>query len=264
MKLIPHHQDDKHGTREYRSPDGTWRVVRTRRPGGSRNARSRWEVHERCEGRGAGWRHHAAFERRRAALVFLDTTAAAPGGQSVTTALARRREITHNLDETAPRSRSTASRRPAGSANGSGRRPAATSAATTNPTRRLAALLFGDDHPHCSAFCTGAGLFSASEINSSNSTSRSGANRDTSDRQRGTCSTAMISAFRFAGAFPGGYRVRLAGHEDVPALPAPRGGRASCPRPAPASRPRAAAGPRRASRTAPVAAHAPQAVPPKS
>ena len=22
MKLIPHHQDDKHGTREYRSPDG--------------------------------------------------------------------------------------------------------------------------------------------------------------------------------------------------------------------------------------------------
>ena len=27
MKLIPHHQDDKHGTREYRSPDGAWRVV---------------------------------------------------------------------------------------------------------------------------------------------------------------------------------------------------------------------------------------------
>ena len=50
MKLIPHHQDDKHGTREYRSPDGAWRVVRTRRPGGSRNARPRWEVHERYEG----------------------------------------------------------------------------------------------------------------------------------------------------------------------------------------------------------------------
>ena len=27
MKLIPHHQDDKAGRREYRSPDGTWRVV---------------------------------------------------------------------------------------------------------------------------------------------------------------------------------------------------------------------------------------------
>ena len=74
-----------------------------------------------CEGRGAGWRHHAAFERRRDALVFLDTTAAASGGESVTTAPARRREtpepsqeppsgsdprptrkgpITHDLDET--------------------------------------------------------------------------------------------------------------------------------------------------------------------
>ena len=77
-------------------------------------------VHERCEGRGAGWRHHAAFERRRDALVFLDTTTAASGGESVTTAPARRREtpepsqeppqssprrtpkgpITHDLDET--------------------------------------------------------------------------------------------------------------------------------------------------------------------
>ena len=44
MKLIPHHQDDKHGPREYRSPDGTWRVLRTRRPGGGRNDRPRWEV----------------------------------------------------------------------------------------------------------------------------------------------------------------------------------------------------------------------------
>ena len=58
-------------------------------------------------------------------------------------------------------------------------------------------------HPsHCSASCTGAGLFSASAINSSNSSRRSGANRDTSDRQRITCSTAMASAFRFEGAFP--------------------------------------------------------------
>ena len=49
MKLIPHHEDDKHGRREYRSPNGTWRVVRTRRPGGNRNERPRWEVHERHE-----------------------------------------------------------------------------------------------------------------------------------------------------------------------------------------------------------------------
>ena len=93
MKLIPHHQDDKYGPREYRSPDGTWRVVRTRPPGRSRNDRSRWEVHERCEGRAGGWRHHAAFERRRDALVFLDTTAATPAtNESVTTAPPRRRE----------------------------------------------------------------------------------------------------------------------------------------------------------------------------
>ena len=81
MKLIPHHLDDNgHGRREYRSPDGAWRVVRPRRRG---NERSRWEVHERHEDR-AGWHRHAAFERRRDALVFLDTTAAA--GESVTTA----------------------------------------------------------------------------------------------------------------------------------------------------------------------------------
>ena len=121
MKLIPHHQDDKHVRREYRSPDGTWRVVRTRRPGGNRNERPRWEVHERHEDR-AGWHRHAAFERRRDALVFLDTTAVTPGGEStaVTTAPPKRREtpepsqepsqssprrtakgpVTHDLDET--------------------------------------------------------------------------------------------------------------------------------------------------------------------
>ena len=118
MRLIPHHQDDKYGPREYRS-DGTWRVVRTPRPGGSRNDRPRWEVHERNEGRAGGWCHHAAFERRRDALVFLDTTATEPGNESVTTAPPRRREtpepsqepqsgprptrkgpITHDLDET--------------------------------------------------------------------------------------------------------------------------------------------------------------------
>ena len=81
MKLIPHHQHDKNGRREYRSPDETWRVVRTRRPGGNRNERPRWEVHERHEDH-ADWHCHAAFERRRDALVFLDTPAATPGGES--------------------------------------------------------------------------------------------------------------------------------------------------------------------------------------
>ena len=154
MKLIPHHQD------EYRSPDGAWRVVQTRRPGGSRNARPRWEVHERCEGRGAGWRHHAAFERRRDALVFLDTTAQRrgarasrqrpPGGarppnprrNHPSPARAGRRRGRSRTTSTKPaprtsrgrcaacsctirgRSRRRASRRPAGSASGSGRRPA--------------------------------------------------------------------------------------------------------------------------------------------
>ncbi len=69
MKLIPHHQDDKPGPREYRSPDGIWRVVRTRHPGGNRNERPRWEVHERPEDH-APWHCHAAFERRRDAMVF--------------------------------------------------------------------------------------------------------------------------------------------------------------------------------------------------
>jgi len=87
MKLIPHHQDGEHSRREYRSPDGAWRVVRPRR---RRNERPRWEVHERA-GRADGWRCHASFERRRDALVFLDTTAAAAEGESVTTAPRHRR-----------------------------------------------------------------------------------------------------------------------------------------------------------------------------
>ena len=87
MKLIPHHQGDKHGHREYRSPDGTWKVVRTRRSGGNRNERPRREVHERHE-RHADWHCHAAFERRRDPLVFLDTTAVTPGGESMAAAKA--------------------------------------------------------------------------------------------------------------------------------------------------------------------------------
>ena len=121
MRLIPHHQDDSHGHREYRSPDGTWRVVRTRQPGGNRNERPCWEVHERPEAH-APWHCHAAFERRRDALVFLDTTAVTPvGAATISTAappkqretLERqdeptgaspprkpRRRITHDIDET--------------------------------------------------------------------------------------------------------------------------------------------------------------------
>ena len=119
MRLIPHHQDDRH-RREYRSPDGTWRVVRTRRPGGNRNERPRWEVHERPEAH-APWHCHAAFERRRDALVFLDTTVVT-GGESTAASAAPpkrsetperqdeppgssqprkpRRRITHDIDET--------------------------------------------------------------------------------------------------------------------------------------------------------------------
>ena len=104
-------QDDRLGRREYRSPDGTWRVVRTRRPGGNRNERPRWEVHERPEAH-APWHCHAAFERRRDALVFLDTTTVTPGGESPAAAAATskrrepsqprkpRRRITHDIDET--------------------------------------------------------------------------------------------------------------------------------------------------------------------
>ena len=120
MRLIPHHQDDRHH-REYRSADGTWRVVRTRRPGGNRNERPRWEVHEHPEAH-APWHCHAAFERRRDALVFLDTTVVTPGGESTAASAASpkrsetperqdkphgssqpqkpRRRITHDIDET--------------------------------------------------------------------------------------------------------------------------------------------------------------------
>ena len=99
MKLIPHHQDGER-RREYRSPDGAWRVVRPRR---RRNGeRPRWEVHERGS-RAGGWRCHASFERRRDALVFLDTTAAAAEGESVTTAPPRPRGLPQ-LSQEPPRS----------------------------------------------------------------------------------------------------------------------------------------------------------------
>ncbi len=55
--------------------------------------RPRWEVHERHGGHAGGWRCHAAFERRRDALVFPDTPAAATEGESVTTAPPRPRGL---------------------------------------------------------------------------------------------------------------------------------------------------------------------------
>ena len=111
MKLIPHHQDDKAGRREYRSPDGTWRVVRPCRRGG--NERPRWAVQERHEDH-AGWHCRAAFECRRDALVFLDTTAATPGGEStaVTTMAPKQRETPERSAEPPPPSPRRTPRRP--------------------------------------------------------------------------------------------------------------------------------------------------------
>ena len=56
--------------------------------------------------------------------------------------------------------------------------------------------------PHRSECCTGTGLFNASATSLSNSASRSGANLDTSARQRRTCSTAMNLGVPLRGCFP--------------------------------------------------------------
>ena len=98
MRLIPHHQDASHGRPEYRSPAGTWRVVRTRQPGRNGNERARWEVHERPEAH-ASWHCHAAFKRRRDALVFLDTTAVVPGGERTAAAAPEWNEAPEHRDE---------------------------------------------------------------------------------------------------------------------------------------------------------------------
>ena len=52
------------GVPAHRSPDGTWRVVRTRRPSSQRNDRSRW--HERHEDRGGGGRRWSPASKRDA------------------------------------------------------------------------------------------------------------------------------------------------------------------------------------------------------
>ena len=61
----------------------------------------------------------------------------------------------------------------------------------------------GRSRPHSAERCTGAGLFSASANQLVELLEPVPARKlDTSERQRATCSTAMISALRFAGAFP--------------------------------------------------------------
>ena len=67
MKLIPLHGPGKNGTREYRTPDGLWRLIRTRTPA------IRWEVQQRTD---TGWLHSATFAKRRDARLFLEDTLA--------------------------------------------------------------------------------------------------------------------------------------------------------------------------------------------
>ena len=88
MRLIPHHQDASHGRPEYRSPDGTWRVVRTRQPGPQRERTGTLGGSRGFRGPRSSWHCHAAFERRLDALVFLDTTAVVPGGERTAAAAA--------------------------------------------------------------------------------------------------------------------------------------------------------------------------------
>ena len=64
MKLIPILGPGKNGHREYRTPDGKWRLIRTRTP-------IRWEVQQRC---GTGWLLSASFAKRRDARLCLEET----------------------------------------------------------------------------------------------------------------------------------------------------------------------------------------------
>ena len=65
MKLIPILGPGKNGPREYRTPDGRWRLTRTRNP------TIRWEVQHHCD---AGWLHAATFAKRRDARLYLEET----------------------------------------------------------------------------------------------------------------------------------------------------------------------------------------------
>ena len=162
MKLIPHHQDDKHGTREYRSPDGRLaspadppprrKPERAAALGGSRALRGprRWLASSRrlrAPAGGTRWSSWTPRPQRRGARASRQRP---PGGarppnprrNHPSPARAGRRRGRPRTTSTKPaprtsrgrcaacsctirgRSRRRASRRPAGSASGSGRRPA--------------------------------------------------------------------------------------------------------------------------------------------
>ena len=98
-----------------------------------------------------------------------------------------------------------------------------THAAVTVPDRGQPVILSARLGPrgcsHCSAFCTGAGLFSASAISSSNSARLIG--REPRHLRPPAHDLLHRHDLRvpLRGRFPGRHRVRLAGHEGVPALP---------------------------------------------
>ena len=160
MRLIPHHQDDKYGPREYRSPDGTWRVVRTPGPEGAgttgragrstsatRAAPAAGAITPLSSAGGTRWSSWTPRPQRRGARASQQRP---PGGarppnprrNHPSPARAGRRRGRSRTTSTKPaprtsrgrcaacsctirgRSRRRASRRPAGSASGSGRRPA--------------------------------------------------------------------------------------------------------------------------------------------
>ena len=63
---MPMHGPGKNGHREYRTPDGRWRLLRTTRP-------IRWRVDRRA---GDAWSTLSAFAKRRDARLFLEETIA--------------------------------------------------------------------------------------------------------------------------------------------------------------------------------------------
>ena len=69
MKLTPRHEPGKNGRREYRTPDGRWRLVRTK--SGPQPSSARWEVHEATD-QPEEWSPSAAFAKRRDARLFLE------------------------------------------------------------------------------------------------------------------------------------------------------------------------------------------------
>ena len=69
MKLTPRHEPGKNGRREYRTPDGRWRLVRTQ--SGPQPNSARWEVHEATD-QPEEWSPSAAFAKRRDAKLFLE------------------------------------------------------------------------------------------------------------------------------------------------------------------------------------------------